>query len=125
MSLTNDVRLTGRIAKVLSTGTTNSGRSAINLVVATTEYWKDKNGQSQKRTEFHRVTFFGAQARHQYMKVGRLITLSGKLRTSQFTKAGSSEVHYSTYIEGERFQLPESHRITSYNVCYTKLLRVE
>lgn len=78
----------------------------MSLSIATTETWKDKNGNKQQSTEWSRVVFFGNAAGTiaQYSAKGSLLLVEGKLATRKWTDKQGVE-RYSTEIIGDRFQL--------------------
>lgn len=63
---------------------TAGGTAICKLRVATKETWKDRDGNLQERTEWHRVVVFGKQgeACGQYLSKGRQVYVEGSLRTS-------------------------------------------
>jgi single-strand DNA-binding protein len=79
-----------------------SGKPVCKLSVATNEVWKDKNGQKQEKTEWHRCTVFGDQAENcnKYLSKGRSVYVEGRLSTSSYDKDGQK--HYSTEIIVDR-----------------------
>ena len=79
--------------------------------IATSEQWKDKNGEKQERTEWHRVVLFGRQAEiaGEYLKKGRSVYVEGRLQTRKYTDKDGIE-KYSTEIVGDRMQLLGSGR---------------
>jgi|GEM_PF-106159 len=83
-----------------------SGSALTTISVATSESWKDKDGNMQERTEWHRVKFFGrlAEIAGEYLKKGRQVYIEGRLRTEKYTdKAGVEK--YSTDIIAEEMQM--------------------
>ncbi|MDP2795232.1 MAG: single-stranded DNA-binding protein [Sulfurisoma sp.] len=82
------------------------GESVANLRLATTDAWKDKDGDKQEATEWHRVSFFGRQAEvcGQYLKKGSQIYVEGSVRTSKW-KDKDGQDRYSTEIRGDRMQM--------------------
>ena len=76
------------------------------LTIATTEQWKDKSGEKQERTEWHRVVLFGRQAEiaGEYLKKGRSVYIEGRLQTRKYTDKDGVE-KYSTEIIADRMQL--------------------
>ena len=54
----NKVMLIGRLGQEPEKRTTSSGKSVVNVSLATTETWKDNNGQKQEKTEWHRLIFW-------------------------------------------------------------------
>ena len=77
-----------------------------NLNIATSEQWKDKSGEKQERTEWHRVVLFGRQAEvaGEYLKKGRSVYIEGRLQTRKYTDKDGVE-KYSTEIVADRMQL--------------------
>jgi len=74
--------------------------------IATTETWKDKNGEKQEKTEWHRVAFFGklAEIAGEYLKKGRPVYVEGKLRTRKWTDKDGNE-RYTTEIVADNMQM--------------------
>jgi len=71
-----------------------SGRNVANFSLATTERFKDRNGEQQKRTEWHRVVAFGniADTCQQFLTKGRQVYVEGRLTTRQYeAKDGSGK----------------------------------
>ena len=58
MSSVNKVILLGRVGKDPETRYLNNGDAVTNLNLATSEEWKDKNGEKQSKTEWHRIVFY-------------------------------------------------------------------
>lgn len=70
-----------------------SGGPVCNLRVATTEKWKDRDGNMQERTEWHSVTVWGNQANAcgQYLAKGRQVYVQGRLQSREYQdKDGNS-----------------------------------
>ena len=63
-----------------------SGDPVTNIRIATSEAWRDKEGNPQERTEWHRVVFFGkvAEIAKQYLQKGSKVYIEGKLRTRKW-----------------------------------------
>ena len=57
-----------------------------NLSVATNESWKDQSGETQDRTEWHRVVMYGrmAETASEYMKKGQMVYIEGRLHTREW-----------------------------------------
>lgn len=82
-----------------------NGNAVVNLSMATSEQWKDKNtGAKQEKTEWHRVTFFGKPAEiiAQYAAKGSKLYVEGKLQTRSWEQDGVKR--YMTEIVGSEFQ---------------------
>jgi len=72
----------------------NSGQSVANFSLATTARFKDRTGDQQKRTEWHRVVAFGklADTCQQFLTKGRQVYVEGRLTTRQYeAKDGSGK----------------------------------
>jgi single-strand DNA-binding protein len=84
------------------------------LNIATSEQWKDKSGEKQERTEWHRVVLFGRQAEvaGEYLKKGRSVYIEGRLQTRKYTDKDGVE-KYSTEIVADRMQLIGGSRDSS------------
>ncbi len=95
----NKVMLIGRLGRDPETRYTNSGSAVANFSIATTETWKDKQGQKQERTEWHNIVCWGPQAdfAQNYLKKGRLIYVEGRLQTRDWTD-NQNVKHYKTEI---------------------------
>lgn len=84
-----------------------SGEAVANLRVATTDKYKDKNGEMQETTEWHRVSFFGrtAEVCGQYLKKGSAVYIEGSIRTRKWQDKESGQDRYTTEIRGDRMQM--------------------
>lgn len=69
------------------------GTSLCSFSVATSEKWKDKNGQAQERTEWHNIKVFGPMADncHKYLKKGSQVLVEGKIQTRSYEKDGDKK----------------------------------
>jgi len=90
----------GRDPELKDVGST----TVCNFSLASTEKWKDKDGNKQERTEWHNVTLWGKQGEvvQKYCKKGDALYVEGRLQTDKYDKDG--QTHYATKIIGERFQ---------------------
>src|SRR5512143_29335 len=106
MASVNKVILLGNLGRDPETRYTTGGDAVTNLRIATSEQWKDKNGEKQERTEWHTVVLFGRQAEvaGEYLKKGRPVYIEGRLQTRKYTDKEGVE-KYSTEIVGDRMQL--------------------
>ncbi len=82
----NRVILVGRLGRDPEIRYTPGGQAVANFSVATDETFKDRNGERQKRTEWHRIVAWGKQAEiaQQYLKKGSLIYVEGRIQTRQW-----------------------------------------
>lgn len=102
----NRVILVGNLVKDPESRFMPNGDAVCNIVIATSETWKDKNtGQPQELTEFHRVVFFkrSAEIIAEYMRKGSKIYVEGRLRTRKWQDQ-SGQDKYTTEILGSEFQ---------------------
>jgi single-strand DNA-binding protein len=106
MASVNKVILLGNLGRDPETRYTTGGDAVTNLNIATSEQWKDKAGEKQERTEWHRVVLFGRQAEiaGEYLKKGRSVYIEGRLQTRKYTDKDGVE-KYSTEIVADRMQL--------------------
>ena len=84
-----------------------SGSSVVNLRIATTESWRDKqSGEQQERTEWHRVALFGrlAEIAGEYLRKGSQVYIEGSLRTRKWQDKQGNE-RFSTEIVGNEMQM--------------------
>ena len=81
----NKVILVGRLGRDPETRYTGGGQAVANFSVATDESYKDKNGERQKRTEWHKIVVWGKQAEiaQQYLKKGSLIFIEGRIQSRE------------------------------------------
>lgn len=102
----NKVILVGNLGNDPEVRYSQSGSAITTISVATSESWKDKNGEKQERTEWHRVKFFGklAEIAGEYLKKGSLVYIEGSLRTEKYTDKSGVE-KYSTDIIASEMQM--------------------
>jgi len=106
MASVNKVILVGNLGADPEVRYLPSGEAVVNLRMATTDTWKDKDGNKQEATEWHRVSFFGRQAEvcGQYLKKGSQIYVEGSIRTRKYQDKDGVE-KYATEIRGDRMQM--------------------
>ena len=82
----NKVILVGRLGRDPETRYTGAGQAVANFSLATDESYKDRNGERQKRTEWHKIVLWGKQAEiaQQYLKKGSLIFVEGRIQTREW-----------------------------------------
>ncbi|HMT13157.1 MAG TPA: single-stranded DNA-binding protein, partial [Aestuariivirga sp.] len=82
-------------------------KAIVNLSLATSESWKDRNsGERKERTEWHRVVIFNenlARIAEQYLKKGSTVYIEGQLQTRKYTDANGVE-KYSTEVVLQNFR---------------------
>jgi single-strand DNA-binding protein len=82
----NKVILVGRLGRDPETRYTGGGQAVANFSVATDETYKDKAGDRQKRTEWHKIVVWGKQAEiaQQYLRKGSLIFIEGRIQSREW-----------------------------------------
>jgi single-strand DNA-binding protein len=82
----NKVILVGRLGRDPETRYTGGGQAVANFSVATDETYKDRNGERQKRTEWHRITAWGklAEICQQYLKKGTMVYIEGRIQSREW-----------------------------------------
>jgi single-strand DNA-binding protein len=97
----NKVILVGRLGAAPETRRTQDGRPIVNLSVATSEKWRDKQtGEQRERTEWHRVVIFSeglCKVAEQYLRKGSSVYLEGQLQTRKWQDQNGQD-RYSTEI---------------------------
>ena len=88
---------------------TSSGNDVVNFNVATTERWKDKEGQQQETTEWHRIVIWGKLANicAEYLHKGSRVYIEGKITTRQW-EDGSGAKRYTTEIIAREVKMLDS-----------------
>jgi single-strand DNA-binding protein len=106
MASVNKVILIGNLGADPETRYLPSGDAVTNIRIATTENWKDKNGEKQEHTEWHRIAFFGklAEIAGEYLKKGSPVYVEGRIRTRKWQDKEGQD-RYSTEIVADRMQL--------------------
>jgi single-strand DNA-binding protein len=106
MASVNKVILIGNLGRDPEVRYMPSGDAVANISIATTESWKDKNGEKQEQTEWHRVALFGktAEIAGEYLKKGSQVYIEGRLQTRKWTDKEGQE-RYTTEIRADRMQM--------------------
>jgi single-strand DNA-binding protein len=99
----NSVNLIGHLGKDPEVRYTGGGQAVANFSLATSDTWKDKNGEKQERTEWHRIVVWGKQAEHcgEYLRKGRLVHIEGRLQTREWDDKDGQK-RYTTEIIANR-----------------------
>ena len=98
----NKVILVGRLGKDPETRFTSGGQAVCNFTMATDETYKDRNGERQKRTEWHRIVLWGklAEIAQQYVKKGHLVYIEGRIQQRQWDDPKTNTKRTSVDIVG-------------------------
>ncbi len=103
----NKVILVGNLGRDPDIRSMQDGNKVVNLSVATSESWRDRNsGERKEKTEWHRVVIFNenlAKVAEQYLRKGSKIYVEGQLQTRKWTDQSGQE-KYSTEIVLQRFR---------------------
>ena len=83
----NKVILIGNLGRDPEVRYLPSGDAVANFSIATSENWKDRNGQRQERTEWHNISMFGrlAEIAGQYLKKGSKVYIEGRIQSRKYT----------------------------------------
>ncbi|HYG28579.1 MAG TPA: single-stranded DNA-binding protein [Allosphingosinicella sp.] len=106
MAGVNKVILVGNLGDDPEARSMSNGGEVVNLRVATSENWKDRDGNRQERTEWHRVVIFNenlGRVAKSYLKKGSKVYLEGQLQTRKWTD-NSGQDKYSTEVVLQRFR---------------------
>jgi len=103
MAGVNKVILVGHLGMEPEVRTIESGAKVARLRLATTEAYKDKNGERKEVTEWHTVVCWRnlADIAEEYLTKGKLIYVEGKLRTSSWEENGTKR--YATEVRADNF----------------------
>src|SRR4249920_3055318 len=106
MASVNKVILIGNLGRDPETRYMPDGGAITNISVATTEAWKDKNGEKQEKTEWHRVAFFGklAEIAGEYLKKGSPVYIEGRLQTRKWQDKDGQD-RYTTEIVANEMKM--------------------
>jgi single-strand DNA-binding protein len=107
MASVNKVILVGNLGADPETRYMPNGDAVVNIRLATTESWKDKNsGEKKELTEWHRVVFYRklAEIAGQYLKKGSQVYIEGRIRTRKWQDKDGQD-RYTTEIEANEMQM--------------------
>jgi single-strand DNA-binding protein len=106
MAGVNKVILVGNLGADPEARSLNNGGEVVNLRVATSEQWKDRDGNRQERTEWHQVVIFNenlGRVAKNYLRKGSKVYLEGQIQTRKWTDQSGND-RYSTEIVLQRFR---------------------
>jgi single-strand DNA-binding protein len=103
----NKAILVGRLGRDPETRYTSGGQAVANFTLATDETYKDRSGERQKRTEWHRVVLWGklAEIAQQYLKKGMLVYVEGRIQTRQWEDKRDGQKRQTTEIVGTTMRM--------------------
>ena len=104
----NKVTLVGNLGRDPEVRAMQNGDKIVQLSVATSDRWKDKNsGEQRERTEWHRVVIFNealARIAEQYLQKGSTVYLEGQLQTRKWTDQQSGQEKYTTEVVLQKYR---------------------
>ena len=106
MASVNKVILVGNLGRDPETRYMPDGAAITNFSIATTEQWKDKAGEKQEKTEWHRISTFQrlAEIAGEYLKKGSQVYIEGRLQTRKWTDKDGVE-KFTTEIIADKMQM--------------------
>ncbi len=106
MASVNKVILVGNLGRDPETRYMPDGAAITNFSIATTEQWKDKSGEKQEKTEWHRISTFQrlAEIAGEYLKKGSQVYIEGRLQTRKWTDKDGVE-KFTTEIIADKMQM--------------------
>ena len=106
MGSVNKVILVGNLGRDAELRYTPGGAAVATLNMATTEVFKDREGQKKEDTQWHRVILWGktAETLQDYLTKGKQIYVEGRLQTRQWDDKDGNK-RYTTEIRGDRVVL--------------------
>lgn len=102
----NKVILVGNLGADPESRSLPSGGEVVNLRIATSENWKDRDGNRQERTEWHQVVIWNenlAKVAKSYLRKGSKVYLEGQLQTRKWQDQSGND-RYSTEVVLQRFR---------------------
>jgi single-strand DNA-binding protein len=106
MSGINKAIILGRLGKDPDTKHLPNGDTVCNFTIATSETWKDKSGEKQERTEWHRIVAFRklGEICCKYLGKGKLVYVEGKIQTRTWDDKDGNK-RYTTEIVASDMQM--------------------
>ena len=106
MAGVNKVILVGNLGADPEARSLNNGGEVVNMRVATSESWKDRDGNRQERTEWHNVVIFNenlGRVAKSYLRKGSKVYLEGQLQTRKWSDQSGND-RYTTEVVLQRFR---------------------
>lgn len=103
----NKAIIIGNLGKAPEVTVTASGATVCTLSVATNEKWKDKNGDQQERTEWHRIVLWNklAEIAEKYLHKGSQVYCEGKIQTRKWQDNAGNERYTTEIVAGHMTML--------------------
>jgi single-strand DNA-binding protein len=106
MASVNKVILVGNLGADPEARSLNNGGEVVNMRVATSEQWKDRDGNRQERTEWHNVVIFNenlGRVAKNYLRKGSKVYLEGQIQTRKWTDQSGND-RYTTEVVLQKFR---------------------
>ena len=106
MAGVNKVILVGNLGADPEARSLNNGGEVVNMRIATSESWKDKDGNRQERTEWHNVVIFNenlGKVAKNYLRKGSKVYLEGQIQTRKWQDQSGND-RYTTEIVLQKFR---------------------
>ncbi|MBI5430310.1 MAG: single-stranded DNA-binding protein [Nitrosomonadales bacterium] len=118
----NKVILVGRLGKDPETRYMTNGEAVSNATLATSENWKDKNGEKQEKTEWHNLVFYRrlAEIAGEYLKKGSQVYIEGRIQSRKYQTKEGQERYITEIIVNEMQMLGGKSTGGSFEVVENK-----
>jgi len=106
MAGVNKVILVGNLGADPEARSLNNGGEVVNMRIATSEQWKDRDGNRQERTEWHNVVIFNdnlGRVAKSYLRKGSKVYVEGQIQTRKWTDQSGND-RYTTEIVLQKFR---------------------
>jgi len=106
MAGVNKVILVGNLGADPESRSLNNGGEVVNMRIATSEQWKDRDGNRQERTEWHNVVIFNenlGRVAKNYLRKGSKVYVEGQIQTRKWTDQSGND-RYTTEIVLQKFR---------------------
>jgi single-strand DNA-binding protein len=109
----NKVMLIGRLGRDPEIRYTQSGNAVASFSIATSEYWRDKQGQRQEKTEWHDIVAWDrlADQAQSYLRKGSMVYIEGKLQTRSWDDQ-QGQKKYRTEVVANQVRFLDSREST-------------
>ncbi|MCC5942435.1 MAG: single-stranded DNA-binding protein [Balneolaceae bacterium] len=106
MNTVNTVHLIGHLGAAPELKKTENGTSVSTFSLATSDRWKDTNGEVQEKTQWHRITAWGklAEICSEFLNKGSFVYITGSINYSSF-EGENGETQYRTDIRAETMKM--------------------
>jgi single-strand DNA-binding protein len=100
MASVNKAILIGNLGRDPEIRYTPSGQAVASFTLATSEKWRDKDGQMQERTDWHNIVCWGRQAElaNQYLKKGRPVYIEGRIQNRSYDDKEGNKKYISEVV---------------------------